>query len=138
VELVMRAFLSMFLMLALLPFALAAGKPQSAADFAKIIAPQVDPAKLATLRARGANPRICRITYWLESARRAGADAAVVANQALAMVGMTGDSAALTREALIRNLTIAERLGCWMTPEWKISGKDSLPRSDEDPMPGRS
>jgi hypothetical protein len=34
---------------------------------------------------------------------------------AVALTGMTGDAARLTAEAMLRNLTIAERLGC-LTP----------------------
>lgn len=33
-------------------------------DYAKNIASLIDPAKLATLRARGANPRVQKYVYW--------------------------------------------------------------------------
>lgn len=96
----------------LLPLLLGASQPRSAQDFANLVAPLVDPAKLRTLGERGANPRVCKVTYWLETARRAGVQSALVVDGALASVGMKGDAATVTREALLRNLTIAERLGC--------------------------
>ncbi|MCX6902457.1 MAG: hypothetical protein NTW03_03025 [Verrucomicrobia bacterium] len=37
---------------------------------------------------------------------------AVVAGRAVEMVGMKSDAAKLTSEAMVRKLTIAERLGC--------------------------
>lgn len=89
-----------------------AAEPRSADQFARLIAPLVDPAKLATLGQRAANPRLCKAVHWLEMARRAGSSPAMVADQALAAVRMKGEGAALTRDALLRNLTIAERLGC--------------------------
>ena len=55
-------------------------------DCAKRIAPLIDPAKLATLGKRGANQRVEKAVYWL--------------------------AAALTKAALLRNLDIAEKLGC--------------------------
>jgi hypothetical protein len=43
----------------------------------------IDPAKLATLAARGANPRVQKYTAQLHEARLAGQDAAQVAVDAL-------------------------------------------------------
>jgi hypothetical protein len=52
----------------------------------------------------------------LEDARLAGQEAAQVAVDAVALTGMTGEAARLTAEAMLRNLTIAERLGCLTPP----------------------
>ena len=41
-------------------------------DYAKRIAPLIDPAKLATLGKRGANQRVQKAVYWLAEARAAG------------------------------------------------------------------
>jgi len=60
------------------------------------IAALIDPAKLATLAPRGANPRVQKS----------------VAQSAVARVGMQGEAEQLTVEAMRRNLTIAQRLGC--------------------------
>ena len=54
--------------LALLLFALAV----HAQDYAANIASLIDPAKLATLKSRGANPRIQKCVYWLAEAKAAG------------------------------------------------------------------
>jgi len=82
---------------------------------AQQVASLIDPAKLATLAARGANPRVQKYTAQLHEARLAGHDPAQVAVEAVALTGMTGDAARLTAEAILRNLTIAGRLGC-LTP----------------------
>lgn len=81
-------------------------------DYAKKIAPLIDPVKLATLRVRGANPRVQKYVYWLTEAKKAGVDPDKVAAEAVARVGMAGDAAKLTTAAIVRNLDIAEKLGC--------------------------
>jgi len=79
---------------------------------AQRVASLIDPVKLATLAARGANPRVQKYTAQLQEARLAGHDPAQVAVEAVALTGMKGEAARLTAEAMLRNLTIAERLGC--------------------------
>lgn len=82
-------------------------------DYAKKLAPLLDPAKLATLRERGANPRVQKAVYWLATGRADKADPAKVVDVALRSVGMTNTAGAeMTKAALLRNLTIADRLGC--------------------------
>ena len=77
------------------------------------IANLADPDKLATLGERGANPRVQKITYWLATARAEGHDPGTVADAALARFGWKGTpKGELTKAAMIRNVTIAERLGC--------------------------
>ena len=81
--------------------------------YAQRIAPLVDPAKLATLGTRGANPRVQKYVYWLEMARRDKVDPGKVVDAALRSGRMNNALAAeLTKTAMVRNLTIAERLGC--------------------------
>jgi hypothetical protein len=79
---------------------------------AQRVASLIDPAKLATLAERGANPRVQKYVAQLEEARLAGHDPAQVAAHAVALTGMKGEAARLTTEAMLRNLTIAGRLGC--------------------------
>ncbi len=79
------------------------------------IAALIDPVKLATLAPRGANPRVQKYVAQLEEARLAGWDPVQVVQSAVARVGMQGEAARLTVEAMLRNLTIAQRLGC-LTP----------------------
>ncbi|HMJ89840.1 MAG TPA: hypothetical protein VK530_08485 [Candidatus Acidoferrum sp.] len=83
------------------------------ADYAAKIAPLIDPAKLKTLGARAANSRVQKVTYWLATARAERVSPSKVAALALKSVGMTNALAAqLTKAAMLRNITIAERLGC--------------------------
>jgi len=72
----------------------------------------VDPAKLATLGVRGANPRVEKYVAILAEGKADGVAPKKVAAKAVALVGMKGSAAKLTAEAMVRNLTIAERLGC--------------------------
>lgn len=81
-------------------------------DYAKNIATLIEPAKLATLGARGANPRVQKYAYWLACAKKDGLNPGKVATSAVEMVGMKGDAAKLTVAAMVRNLDIAEKLGC--------------------------
>jgi hypothetical protein len=72
------------------------------------------PAKIATITAeRGANPRVRKICYWLEMARRDGRDPSNEMSQVMVAVGWGGSAKGdLTAEAMVRNRIIAERLGC--------------------------
>ena len=81
-------------------------------DHVARIAPLIDPAKLATLGERGANPRVKNYVYWLAEAERAGRSPEVVASNAIHSVGMRGEAARLTVAAMVRNLKIARELGC--------------------------
>jgi hypothetical protein len=81
-------------------------------DYAQNIASLIDPAKLATLGKRGANPRVQKAVYWLASARKHGQQPSNVLDQAVALAGYkNSDAAKLTRDALLRNLDIAGKLG---------------------------
>jgi len=73
-----------------------------------------DPAKIATISSeRGANPRVRKIAYWLEMARRDGREPSTEMAEVMIAVGWgaraKGD---LTASAMVRNRIIAERLGC--------------------------
>jgi len=82
-------------------------------NYADKLAPLIDPAKLAKLGSRAANPRVQKCVYWLASAQKEKVEPAKAIDVALLSVGMTnGTAAELTKAALLRNLTIAERLGC--------------------------
>ena len=50
--------------------------------------------------------------YWLAMARVEGENPADVLNRAVAQAGYKGMAATLTRDALLRNLDIANKLGC--------------------------
>lgn len=90
--------------------------PQSAlatTDTVAIIRELITPERLATLRSRGANPRVQKCVYWLAVARNSGADITNQLNAAIISAGYTNaDAVRLTSEALLRNLDIAGKLGC--------------------------
>ncbi len=73
-----------------------------------------DPAKIATLTSdRAANPRVRKIAYWLEVARQQGRDPKGEMDNVMAALGWGGTlKGELTAAAMVRNRTIAERLGC--------------------------
>ena len=73
-----------------------------------------DPAKIATISSeRGANHRVRKIAYWLETARRDGRDPANEMREVMVTVGWGGTAKGdLTSDAMVRNRVIAERLGC--------------------------
>lgn len=77
-----------------------------------LIRPLIEPAKLATLGDRGANSRIQKITAILWQAKVNGQDPAKVADKAVELIGWAGtEKGRLTSAAMVRNLTILERLG---------------------------
>ncbi|TAE87557.1 MAG: hypothetical protein EAZ82_07750 [Verrucomicrobia bacterium] len=81
------------------------------------IASLIDPTKLGTLRERGANPRILKITAILWQAKAAGKYPNEITRRAISLIGwedtLKGD---LTSAAILRNLDIVEQLGS-TTPE---------------------
>jgi hypothetical protein len=82
-------------------------------DHAARIANLIAPAKLSTLSERGANPRVQKAVYWLATARTEGQKPDAVLDRAVSLAGYTNAaSAKLTKDALLRNLDIADKLGC--------------------------
>ena len=83
-------------------------------EYASKVAPLIDPARLATLAEKAANPRVQKYTVWLEIARRDNVNPTNVVEAALTAVGMTNKLAAeVTRTVMLRNLKIATELGCF-------------------------
>lgn len=64
---------------------------------------QSDPAKLATLGKRGANPRVNRIVYYLHQANQSGTSPSEALDWAFAENGTTGLVAALNKETQLLN-----------------------------------
>ena len=85
-----------------------------AADFANLLAPLIDPAKLDTLKGkRAATPRLRKACYWLQMAHAAGFDTGEIIDQAHVQTGPHEPKRAKAQRAsLIRNRLILERLGC--------------------------
>jgi hypothetical protein len=67
-------------------------------DYAANIASLINLGKLATLKPRGANPRIQKCVYWLEEARRAGQNPTDAAHRAVLKAGYRDSPAVLTEE----------------------------------------
>lgn len=81
------------------------------------VAALIDPEKLSTLRSkRAANPRLLKCVYWLHVARARGRAPETIIAEAQAAAHSTGAHAELVKQSLLRNLDIAEKLGC-LTPE---------------------
>jgi len=77
-----------------------------------MIASLIDPAKLATLKDRGANPRIMKIVAILFYAKTNGKNPVEITNQAVEKIGWGGtEKGRMTATAILRNLDIAEKLG---------------------------
>lgn len=92
-------------------------RPIAAEGASAKIHPLIDPAKLATLGDRGANSRIQKVTEILWQAKVNGQDPAKVADKAVELIGWGGtEKGRLTSAAMVRNVTILERLGS-TTPE---------------------
>ena len=91
---------------------LAAQAVAAQTDYAQQMASLIDPVKLATLGERGANSRVQKAMYWLATARSEGKRPAKVLDRSVALAGYRNAAAKLTRKALLRNLDIAEKLGC--------------------------
>ena len=90
-----------------------------AADAAIVaVASLTDPAKLATLQGeRAANRRVLKCVFWLNDARARGlVPAIVIADAQKLNLSAEQLRAPLVESALLRNLDIAEKLGC-LTPE---------------------
>ena len=80
--------------------------------YAERVSSLVDPAKLARLGPRGANARVEKYVAIMADGKADGVSPKKVAARAVAIVGMKGAAAKLTTEAMVRNVTIAGRLGC--------------------------
>jgi hypothetical protein len=87
-----------------------------------ILSSLVDPVKIDGLQGdRSANLRLSKMMFWLEMARRAGADPDAVVFDAQKRAGYAGTARAdEDRASLVRNRIILERLGAWMPRGWRL------------------
>jgi len=114
-------FLRLLALVAVLtqPLCAAPRTPQTPDEIARqILAPLLDPAKVATLKGdRPANPRLYKVLYWLETAREMGGDVGTVIDTAQAMTGSSGTPAAKADLlAILSNRTKLQTFGC-LTPD---------------------
>jgi len=77
----------------------------------RIIAGLADPEELATLGERGANPRVNELVFWLNAVELEGKNVTNVLAVVLRDVYPAESQRQLVQTALLRNLTIAHRLG---------------------------
>jgi len=94
--------------------ATAVAKLPSPAEAIEALASLTDPAKLATVGERGANPRMHKIIYWLAVVRQNRGDLAAALDAAFDTFGWKGTpQGEETKLTLIRNFGRAENLGCF-------------------------
>lgn len=90
--------------------------PQTPDEIARqILAPLLDPAKVATLKGdRPANPRLYKVLYWLETARERGGDVSKVIGTAQVVDGYGGTpTAKADAMAIIWSRKKLEDFGCF-------------------------
>jgi hypothetical protein len=131
-----------------LPAAIAQPSPEATTSESKkaelstcitAIAAQSDPAKLATLGERAANPRLKRIMYWLAAARDTGADPGDVVDQAQKMNRSFGTPRApLVKASLLRNLKICDGLGLLTPQDLRALRHGSAPIVNRGPYAGQT
>jgi hypothetical protein len=97
-----------------------------------------DPDKIATLTSdRAANPRVRKITYWLEVARQQGREPRAEMDAVMEAVGWGGTlKGELTAKAMVRNLVIAERLGCLDQESMELLRRGQSPTVKRGPYTG--
>ena len=96
-------------------------------DYAHPLASLIDPAKLATLGPRGANPRVQKAVHWLETARQTGQKPENVLDAALRSVGMKQGAAEFAQAALLQNPDVAGKLECLDTEGMAEMRKGNTP-----------
>jgi len=112
------------------------GRPP-AKDYARLIEPLIDPAKLATLGDRGANPRVQKAVAILWAAKQDGQDPGKVAAEVVIRIGWAGTAKGnMTAYALVRNLTIIERLGADTPADIEAMKRGKAPTVRKGPYSG--
>ena len=117
-----RAWLACFVAL-VMPLAAEPVTPDQIAK--EVLAPLLDPAKVATLKGdRPVNARLYRVLYWLETAHQAGGHVPAVIDQAQAVAGYGGSVEAV---ADARAITAAHaRMAAWRC--YSAAGMEKLRR----------
>jgi hypothetical protein len=106
-------------------------------DEASQIAALIDPAKLATLKIRGANPRILKIVAILYAAKTSGKNPVEIVNGAVVQIGWQDTyKGRLTAAAILQNLEILEELGSTTSEDIAEMRKGQSPIVRKGPSTG--
>ncbi len=106
-------------------------------DYARLIEPLIDPAKLASLGKRGANQRVQKTTAFLWQAKGDGQDPTQVADRAVELIGWgSTEKGKLTTAAMLRNITIIERLGAVTSADIEAMKRGRAPMVRQGPYAG--
>ena len=127
-----------FLLLATaLPTHAARKRPETPDAIAKqILAPLLDPVKVATLKGdRPANQRLYKIIHWLELARQRGGDVSITMDIAQVAAGYSGTPAAIAdKQAILWSRLKLEEFGCFSPvgmDELKHGGSPTITRGPD-------
>ncbi len=109
----MIRLLLFFLAALFMPLSAAPETPDAIAI--QILAPLLDPAKVATLKGdRPVNSRLYKVLYWLETARQAGGDVSGMIDLAYQTAGCAGSlGATADKQAITWNRAKLEQFGCF-------------------------
>jgi hypothetical protein len=110
--------------------------PSHRQDYQVALISLSDPAKLFTLGDRGANPRLKKIVYWLDYARKAGRDPSQVIDEILQANNYSAAHAALIKTNLIRNLKIGDELGFFSPENTELLRRGNAPKVMTGPYRG--
>jgi hypothetical protein len=116
---------------------LAASCAWGAADWLAPLADQTDPAKLAALGKRGANPRVNRIVFYLHQAQQAGTSPGDALDQAFRQNGTTGLVAILSKETQLLNYQHAQEWGLLTSENLADLKTGEAPRISRGPHTGQ-
>lgn len=112
------------------------GIPGQRQDYQVALVSLADPAKLATLGDRGANPRLKKIVYWLDYARKEGRDPGQVIDGMLRETAYPPAHAALIKTNLMRNIKIGDELGFFTPENAELLRRGAAPRVLTGPYAG--
>lgn len=121
---------------AALPLSAAPETPQAIAT--EILAPLLDPVKVATLKGdRPANARLCKVLFWLETARQRGGDVSAILDTAQAAAGYAGTAEAKAgKTAITWSRKKLEDFGCFTAEGMAKLRKGGSPTITKGPNAG--
>ena len=106
-------------------------------DESGMVAALIDPAKLATLKSRGANPRILKITAILYTVKQTGRNPETIVAGAIKQIGWEKtEKGNLTAASILRNLDIAEKLGSTTAEDIENMRRGKSPTVRKGPYAG--